>query len=383
VTRVLVVGMLDSVHLARWLLQFKNANVNIVIFPSCKFKKLHPQIEKMLKQKEISYYKMSYGLKLGLLGYLDFLSFETLGRILKKSPRASALRRFLTIRKIEIVHLIELQHAGYLFIDARIKNKDFTLITTNYGSDIYFFRNVSEHYTKITQILSVTDCYSAECFRDYTLATELGFVGKHLPLMPNAGGFEKSQFEIERIPLNKRNIIYVKGYGGMFGLGAIALQATSKLLDNFAYIEAIVVSLTDDLAHDAAVLKKKYRERITFYRIDSPLSQSEVLGILRKSIVCIGASRSDGISTTFLEALVSGAVPVQTNTSCANEWTEKGFFAKIVNPSFEAIYEAASEIVLNPSVVDIMTENNLALAKKYLDSEQLSHVAQTFYVTER
>jgi hypothetical protein len=47
------------------------------------------------------------------------------------------------------------------------------------------------------------------------------------------------------------------------------------------------------------------------------------------SRIYIGASRSDGISTSFLEALVLGAYPIQTNTSCGNEWVEKGFHAQL------------------------------------------------------
>lgn len=378
-----MVGMLDSVHLARWLKQFRDVEIEITIFPSSRFKKLHPEIALMLQEKEISLYKKLRNSNSRFLGYRDFIEFEILSRIFRFSSRAAALRNLLETSSIDIVHLIEIQHAGYLYLDTKIQNKTFAVITTNYGSDIYYFNGLPDHNIKISQVLRLSDYYSAECHRDYTLAAEMGFSGKELPLMPNAGGFEINSIEMQNVSFEERSLIYVKGYGGTFGLGSLSLKATSKILDNFSDVDAVIVSLTSDLAEQAKVLKKRHGKRIKFHRIGSPISQEEVLRTLRKSMVCIGASRSDGISTTFLEALVSGAIPVQTNTSCAYEWTEKGFFAKIVTPSLEEIYEAASEILMNPSSFDSASKNNIELAKQYLDSEKLSLTAQIFYQIER
>jgi hypothetical protein len=53
VKKILVVGMLDSIHLARWLSQFKNLEIQITIFPSSRFRRLHRDIEIMLQNREI------------------------------------------------------------------------------------------------------------------------------------------------------------------------------------------------------------------------------------------------------------------------------------------------------------------------------------------
>ena len=381
--KILVVGMLDSIHLARWLSQFKNPEIQITIFPSSRFRRLHSDIEIMLQNREIIFYKRPSSFNFRLLGYKDYIQFQVLNKIFRFSSRAISLRKHLKNNKVDIVHLIEIQHAGYLYLDAEIQNKTFNLIMTNYGSDILYFNNSPLDNFKISQILKQSDFYSAECRRDYALAKELGFAGVELPLMPNAGGFKIELNDGQKVPLDKRSWIYVKGYGCKFGLGGISLEVTARILDTFKEVNVIVVSLTSDLEKQANELKRRYGKRISLYRIGSPISQENVLSVLRNSIVCIGASRSDGISTTFLEALISGAIPVQTNTSCASEWTEKGFFAKIVGPSSDEIYEAVSSILINPSIFESQSKNNMSLARLHLDIDKLSLTAQTFYQIEQ
>jgi glycosyltransferase involved in cell wall biosynthesis len=45
-----------------------------------------------------------------------------------------------------------------------------------------------------------------------------------------------------------------------------------------------------------------------------------LLAIIGRSLIYVGTSKTDGISTSMLEALASGATPVQTDTACAAEW---------------------------------------------------------------
>lgn len=375
-------GMLDSIHLARWLKQFIASEVELVVFPSGRFRRFHPDIELMLRNGEIALYRKISLSGLQIAGYLDFFSFEIPYVTLKLARRAQSLRNYLRRFKPDIVHLIELQHAGYLFLDTKIVDKDFNLIVTNYGSDLFYFQNYPEHRDKIKNILKLADYYSAECRRDYELASSLGFSGTQLALIPNAGGFALNIMEGPLIDFDRRNLIYVKGYGGRFGLGNLALEATSQVLDEFLTIEVVVVSLTNDLETQANDLEKKFGKRITIHRLSEKLSQFEILALLKKSIVCIGASRSDGISTTFLEALITGTIPVQTNTSCANEWLEKGFTAKIIGPSSEEIYNSVSEIIKRKAEFAIHSRTNVALSRKHLNSEDIASVARTFYQIE-
>jgi hypothetical protein len=45
---ILLIAMLDSVHTARWLEQFVGENLAFTIFPSKKFKVLHPKLQTLI-----------------------------------------------------------------------------------------------------------------------------------------------------------------------------------------------------------------------------------------------------------------------------------------------------------------------------------------------
>src|SRR6185436_10223463 len=95
----------------------------------------------------------------------------------------------------DAVHSLEIQHAGYITLDAKnILSKKFPIwIVTNWGSDIYLFERLAEHKTKIEAVLVNCDYYSCECQRDVKLARDLGFKKKTLPVFPNTGGIELSK----------------------------------------------------------------------------------------------------------------------------------------------------------------------------------------------
>jgi glycosyltransferase involved in cell wall biosynthesis len=96
------------------------------------------------------------------------------------------------------------------------------------------------------------------------------------------------------------------------------------------------------------------------------------------SRVYIGASRSDGISTSFLEALVLGAYPIQTNTSCGNEWVDKGFHAQLIQPTRDAIFKALISIDQLTNLDDLRLVNS-ALASKFLNFETIKLESIKFY----
>jgi hypothetical protein len=204
-----------------------------------------------------------------------------------------------------------------------------------------------------------------------------------LPLIPNAGGFDLDIINRHFTPMSDRKTVYVKGYGGKFGLGKTSLSVARKLLDGYADINVVVVSLTDDLRQISDVLIELHKGRVQIFSIHDKLSRDDVLTLLGKSLICIGASQSDGISTTFLEALVSGAIPIQTNTSCANEWLEKGFYAKVVPIDELAILGAAVEVLDRPSEFESHARNNVRLSDLHLSFTNLCKTASCFYALEK
>jgi glycosyltransferase involved in cell wall biosynthesis len=382
--KILVVGMFDSIHFARWLSQFNSQSQQILILPSSRFRRIHPNLDLLLQKHQIELYSKIPRRLVKVVGYIDYLKFELVPKKWKAKLRGKHLKRFLDKNDIDILHLIELQHAGYMYLESEcFYERKFKVISTNYGSDLIYFMDNPYHKEKLERLLRHSDFYSAECRRDYKLARELGFSGLDLPLMPNAGGFDLDIINRHFTPMSDRKTVYVKGYGGKFGLGKTSLSVARKLLDDYADINVVVVSLTDDLRQISDLLIELHKGRVQIFSIHDKLSRDDVLTLLGKSLICIGASQSDGISTTFLEALVSGAIPIQTNTSCANEWLEKGFYAKVVPIDEQAILDAAIEVLDRPSEFESHARNNVRLSDLHLSFTNLCKTASYFYALEK
>jgi glycosyltransferase involved in cell wall biosynthesis len=81
---------------------------------------------------------------------------------------------------------------------------------------------------------------------------------------------------------------------------------------------------------------------------------------LAESRAVVGIGISDGISTTLLEAMAVGALPIQSCTACANEWLEHGKSGLIVSPHDTlAIADAIIRAVSDDTLVDEAAKINL------------------------
>jgi len=377
--KVLVVCMFDSIHAVRWLSQFTNQDIDFTLFPSKKFKKIHPKLITLLSSNVGATYSIVHPLKINkILGYLDFFFFVQLPKIFRKNLRAHYLRTILTKANLNYVHALEIQGAGYL-CDEAIAKKNFKFILTNWGSDIFYFQHLPEHLPRIKSALAKADLYSAECQRDYKLAEKLGFKGLHLPCIPNGGGLVAAQPLDIGIPTSLRKNIVVKTYGGTFGRGGLAIEAVSKAMRENQSLTAYFYSVTDDLLSQVLAMKRIFKTRINYSVLEKPISQEELNEIFSLSRVYIGCSISDGISTSFLEAISKGVYAIQTNTSCAGEWIAKGAVASLVPLDLSSIQEELERAIGDDDLVDKASESNLRVTREYLGFENISNQAKVFY----
>jgi hypothetical protein len=381
--KVLLVGMFDSIHFARWIAQFKGGNIQFLIYPSSKFRKIHPSLEDVLKFNDLCAIQITFLNRFvpkALLGYLDFLLFYASSLVFRKlNLRARLLSRSLKKSDFSFVHLLEFQHAGYLYLDAEPSlkpEKDYKLIATNWGSDIFFFQEDVSHRNRIHRLLQQADLYSAECERDYKLARDMGYEGEFLPCIPNAGGYKESQF-ILPLP-SERDLIICKAYGGQFGRGDLLIEVLEEFLIDFPSAPVFLYSVTDDLLDDLSKLTSKF-PNVGFSDQNHKLSHSALLEKFRSAQIYIGLSRSDGISTSFLEALNSGAYPIQSNTSCAREWVNKGAVASIVSLQKREILHELKGAYNNFQKLAVAQRKNLFVARKYLNYEDIARVSRDFY----
>ena len=377
--KVLLVAMLDSVHTARWLSQFRDSEIDFHIFASKKHKFLHPILVDLLKSENKARFKLfPASIFLKYFGYLDYGFFVFPNSSLNLNTRKYFLKLILKVTNFDYIHALEIQGAGYLVADCHTRETSSAkFILTNWGSDIYYFQNKLGHTNKIRFALSRADFYSAECVRDYQLAREFGFIGTELPCIPNAGGFTMVDEEV-KLP-SKRSQIIAKAYGGEFGRGDLVIESLSEVLEEFPTIFAYLYSVTDDLIDAATHLKHKFPGRVEFWSRRNPLSRSEISQLFQNSRIYIGASRSDGISTSFLESIIFGCYPIQTSTSCAGEWVSLGIKASLVGQSIDEISQELKKALKSDELVDSAFEANQLVAKEKLETEVVRKVALTFY----
>ena len=93
-----------------------------------------------------------------------------------------------------------------------------------------------------------------------------------------------------------------------------------------------------------------------------------MLGWYGKARAYVGLSISDAIPTSLLEAMVTGAFPIQSNTGAAGEWVVDGESGIIVPPEDpEVVAAAIRRAVSDDALVDRAAEVNARVARERLD----------------
>ena len=373
---VVLVCMVDSIHVARWIAQFEPTEVKFILFPSGPNRRVHPKILEMIAKGK----KFDNQITIVPFGGKLSLPLWALDRLFGDRIRGLLLRRILKITLPDFVHALELQHAGYVTMRALAdKSISTPFIATNYGSDIYWFQQFPKHKAKIQSILHRADLYSAECKRDYLLAKNLGFDGVELPLGPNAGGIDLAGDQFNFKAPSKRKTIAIKGYHGWVGRALVALDAVESVHHELRDYEIVVYSANLKVARRALQIGRKLGLKVSVHKKNS-LSHQEVLGIFAKARIYVGLSLSDGISTSLLEAMSMGAFPIQTSTSCADEWITPGKSGALIRSLNADEASRALKLALgDDSLVDEAVEINKETIKTKADSGTLKQSAKAFY----
>lgn len=293
------------------------------------------------------------------------------------SVLASVIRRV----QPDLIHSMEFQHAGYLVLKAReMLGADFPKwMASNWGSDIFYYRRFPDHASQIRRLMQAIDLYSCECERDFDLGEEFGFVGPRLPLLTNTGGFDIDELQRLRSPLppSKRKAIMVKGYQHFAGRAMTSLQVLERFAPHLKDYEIVLYSASPEprkLAvqlHEAGVLN---------IRIVDWAPHNEMLSEFGRARIYLGVSISDAISTSVLESMAMGAFPIQTNTSCCNEWFKNGESGFIVEPeNFEQISASFFRALTDDALVDRAAPINYEVIASRLDVRDVRVRMKDFY----
>ena len=109
------------------------------------------------------------------------------------------------------------------------------------------------------------------------------------------------------------------------------------------------------------------------------LSHEELLRIFGESRAYVGISKTDGISTSLLEAMAMGAYPIQTSTSCANEWLKPGSGTLIERLEPELVSSALRFALTEGNSVDAAAEINAETIRERANITRSTEIAQQYY----
>lgn len=373
---VVLVCMVDSIHSARWIEQFRDQAIDFTLFPSTPNRAVHPRIIEMCAPGA----SQTMTVTIEPLGGLLSVPLWILDLALGDRIRGAWLRRLIGRIRPDFVHAMELNHGGYIAARAyRGLGNPPPLIATNWGSDIYWFSRFPRHERRLRALLRQASYYSAECHRDIDLAIEHGFTGRAFDVFPNAGGLPANRLSLAVEPPSTRRVIAIKGYESFVGRASTALEAVDLCAEDLAGYQIVVYSANIRTQRLAAALARKSGLEIRCHPKNS-LSHVQMLNLFASARVYLGVSLSDGISTSLLEAMASGSFPIQTDTSCANEWVEDGKSGFVVDAHAPRIIAHALSRAVNESeLVDNAARLNLVTARERLNEDSIKLKALQFY----
>lgn len=391
--RVLIVAMANSIHTVRWISQIEDQGWDVHLFPSIDIgMTVHPDLRNttihfpFYGQRRLPRSANSISLLIDIVAQRLTKRFFS---IIKTSAfyrdyQARSLHKVIKDIKPDIIHTLEMQHAGYLLLDVkkRFGGNFPPWIVTNWGSDIFLFGRLPEHEGKIRDVLANADYYSCECRRDVCLADAYGFKGQTLPVFPNTGGFDLPDVAGIRTPgpVSSRRAIMLKGYQHWAGRALVGLRALERCADMLKGYTVNIYSATPDVEIAAKLFERSTGISVNLIPRSTP--HRKILELHGTARISIGLSISDAISTSFLEALVMGAFPIQSWTACADEWIEDGRTGLLVPPEDPDVVEQAIRRALSDNeLVDNAAAENWLTAQERLDYHFLKQQAIEVYST--
>lgn len=365
IVRLLVVAMANSVHTARALELLRGTAWDVHLFPVEEVG-YHAELRDVTIHDFLRARPADLDASVKLRGSWPFSRGAGVAqRVCRRlvpgvDDRAWRLARVVDELEPHVVHSLEFQHSAYLTLRARshVKGRFPPWIVTNWGSDIQVFGALEEHRGPIRDVLALCDFYASECERDVRLAEAWGLKGRALPVVPNTGGLRTHRLVAMRTPgpPSARRVVAVKGYQGWAGRAFVALRALELCAEELRGYKVTIYSANPDVSLAAAL---KSRATGIPFEILGHSPHDEVLRLHGSARISIGLSIGDAISTSLLEAMAMGSFPIQSDSSCAEEWIthgRSGFVVPAEDPA--AVAGALKAALADDAMVDLAARVN-------------------------
>lgn len=362
--KILFVSM-PSLHAVRWIENLNASGHELYWFDVLEKGGLSTEIAlKQItgwKKRKLPYIKGEHFLRRKLPAF-----YSRLQPFLEVTPNEK-LVQILTELQPDIVHSFEMQSCSYPILETMQKFPQIKWLYSCWGSDLYKYKEIPFHVPKIKTVLKRINYLHTDCNRDFLIAQNLGFQGKHTGVVPGGGGFHLEQFLPYSQPISERKIILIKGYHHNMGRGLVLVKAAQSIQESIQKLGFKVVVFG---AHPIVIDYIKENKLPYEMHDRHGLAHHDLLQLMGKSAIYLGNSLSDGMPNTLLEAIVMGAFPIQSNPGNVTAEIivegKNGFL--IENPNDEnLISDLILKVLQQPELLQKAFEINQKIAKERLD----------------
>lgn len=297
---------MPSIHVIRWIENLKGTQHQLYWFDVINRGEIDTikSVQQFVgwKKRKVPYVKGEYFLSKKAPVIYNFL------KSFLEVTENEALEVLIKEIKPDIVHSFEMQSCSYPILKTMRKFPNIKWIYSCWGSDLFYYQNFESHNSKIKRVLQRIDYLHTDCQRDFDLASQLGFSGTYLGVIPGGTGFKLEELKKYKQPLDDRKIILIKGYQHSFGRALNTIKAIESIKESLSEYEIVIFGAHEEVQEYCVKNSLGFK---VYGRHD--LSRQQLLELFGRSLIYIGNNISDGMPNTLLEAIVMGAFPIQSN----------------------------------------------------------------------
>ncbi|MDQ3630401.1 MAG: glycosyltransferase, partial [Actinomycetota bacterium] len=137
-----------------------------------------------------------------------------------------------------------------------------------------------------------------------------------------------------------RRVIALKGYHDdrWVGRALVALEAIHRLTAELTEYEVVIYSAEENVRHAAEYIARTTGLRLSVLPESAP---DEIVALMGRARIAVAANTSDGTPNAMLEAMVMGALPIQSDTISTREWVTDGGNGLLIDPEDPSDIERA------------------------------------------
>ncbi|MBF6620156.1 MAG: hypothetical protein ITG02_07980 [Patulibacter sp.] len=368
--RLLLVGFATSFHIARYVELLRGSEWELHLFDAVPPSDPHPDLEGTMTYYVDDAERVSVGEGITVVADPE--------RGSGVDGRIAHLARVIEELRPDVIHSHETAISGAVTYAAHelLGGFDAPWLATNWGSDLFWNGRSPAVAPRLREVLSTCDYYCAECHRDIGLARAFGFRGEVLGVWSVAGGVDPQLAVAHRAPgpPSARRTIALKGVDNFFGRAEVGLAAIRRCAPLLEGWELCGYQMDEPVRVQAVALADEIGMRYT-HMSGADLRTStyeEILAMHGRARVSLGLNLTDGVSSSFFEALVMGSLPLQGRGSCGYELTPHGHGALFVDArDVDEVTAALERAITDDALVDGAAELNARIATEHVDRDRI------------